>query len=145
MSSAVSLSLVFPCRNRGYVSLPLFQSKGRTSRSKGITIAKCNICCYSSANWEVQRVIVITHLFVASCKLAGAWSPRRWAVVEVLTARNLSPGRPLDPQDCTRGCPAFEVLVCMVRWYSSSVMYQTTKVLADKPFSGYAKGLSHFE
>ena len=39
--------IAFPCRNRGYVHLSLFQSKGWTSRSKGITIAKCITYHYS--------------------------------------------------------------------------------------------------
>ena len=47
----VSLWLLFRCSNRGYVHLSLFQSKGWTSRSKGITIAKYIICRYSFCQW----------------------------------------------------------------------------------------------
>ena len=55
----VSLSLLFSCHNWGYASSPLFQCKGWTSRSKGITIVKCTICCYSFTNWDLQRVVVV--------------------------------------------------------------------------------------
>ena len=80
----------------------------------------------ASANREVQRVIVVTHLRIAFHELAGgARSPQRWAAVEVLTAGNFCLWVDLKS--------------------SSLVMYQTTNVWADRPFSGCTKGLSHFD
>ena len=40
----------------------------------------------------------------------------------------------------------FEIHARTIRRYSSLIMYQTTKVSADRPFSGFTKKtLSHFD
>ena len=76
MYSVVS-SLTFPCRNRGYVSLPLFQSEGWTFKSKGITVAACFICCYTfcqSGSAESDHCCALTHCLPRS---VGTWSPQK--------------------------------------------------------------------
>ena len=67
--SAVSLSqgfsvAIFSLSQPGYLSLPLFQSLGLTSRSRRITITKCTIYCYSfcqSGSVESDRGRALTH------------------------------------------------------------------------------------
>ena len=98
MCSAMSLSLVFPCRycvpvaidsllQPGYVSLRLFQSIGQTSRSKRITIAKCTIYCYSfcqSGSADSDRGRELTHWLprISECEIvreevkSSVWSHR---------------------------------------------------------------------
>ena len=87
----------------------------------------------------MQTVIVVADLPIASRELAA----RAPGASEA--GRSGGPDckivcLPVDlyavPRDCTRGRPAFAVLAHAVRPYSSSVMYRTTKVSADRPFSG---------
>ena len=56
----------------------------------------------------------------------------------------LSPGRPLGPQDCMRGRPAFEVPACTVRRYSSSVCIKPPRSRRIGLSHG-AQNVSHFE
>ena len=160
------LSLLFPCRDRGYVHLSLFQSKGWTSRSKGIAIVKYIVWCYSfcqsrsaESDWchkeidRFDRLLIVAHFPFASPYVSGCQVPpeggqpwRSWL------RKTLSLGRPLGPWDSTRGPPAFcpaslnpLFIMNMIRRYSSSVMYQTTNVSANRPSSGCTKSLSQFD
>ena len=115
--------LLFPCHNQEYVSLPLFQRK--TSRSKDITIVMCIICCYSfcqSGGPESDRCLAFTHWLP---RIIGFhFPPMVGSHGGPDCKKHFSMGRPLGPQDCTRGCPVFEVHASTV---SNSAMYQTTR------------------
>ena len=91
------------------------------------------ICCYSFWSAESdRRCSALTHCLPW---ISGYQFPRRWPAVEVMTATTFC------FWDCTRDCPVFEVLARTVRWYSSLVMYQITKVSADRLSQAAQKSL----
>ena len=87
LSPVAIVSLTQP---RVYVSLYHFLKARDGHPDPKISLSQCvSSVNIASANQEMQRVIVVAHLPIASHELADARSPQGWAAMEVLTARNI--------------------------------------------------------
>ena len=89
----VSLLLMFPCRycfpvaTGGMLLYHCFKTRDGLPDPKGSIFRSVLSATIAFANREMQRVIIVELLLIASHELAGSISPWRWATMEVLTAR----------------------------------------------------------
>ena len=95
---------------------------------------------------SLDRLLIVEHLPIASRNISGHQVPSKvGSCVETSFLGIL-----LGLQYCTKGWKSqhhsFRCSLCILQGqHSSSLMYQTTKSLADSSTSGSVKHLSHFD